>query len=136
MNNIRKYEDLEVWQKAKSMVVGVYDMLKSLPKFEIYGLASQIRRSAVSVPSNIAEGQGRKSTKAFNNHLNIAYGSLMELETQLIIAKELNYLTNSQLSIIRLKTQEVGRMINGLQKAILKNPLPKNYPSPEYPADV
>lgn len=94
---IRSYRELEVWQKSIDLVVECYRISESYPKAELYGLTSQLRRAAVSVPANIAEGQGRSHTKEFLNHLSIAYGSLMEVETHLQIAARLNYLDTASL---------------------------------------
>jgi four helix bundle protein len=88
----RSYRDLLVWQKAKALAVRVYQAAEPFPKREIYGLASQIRRSAVSVASNIAEGQGRWGRSEFRHFLGQARGSLLELDTQVAIARDLNYL--------------------------------------------
>src|SRR5215470_4196259 len=88
---IKRYSELIAWQKAMDLVQAIYKATERFPKEEIYGLTSQIRRASVSVPSNIAEGQGRKSTNEFLHHLSIAYGSLMEVETQVLIAERLNY---------------------------------------------
>jgi four helix bundle protein len=85
---IRSYRELVVWRKAMDLVKAIYDETKGWPNEELYALTSQIRRAAVSVPSNIAEGQGRSSTKEFLKHISIAYGSLMEVETQIVIAQE------------------------------------------------
>ena len=90
---VKSYRQLIVWQKAMELVKYIYDLTKKFPKEELYGLTSQIRRAAVSVPSNIAEGQGRDSTKEFLHHLSIAYGSLMETETQGLIAEMQCYIT-------------------------------------------
>ena len=79
---VKTYEELEVWQKAMELVALIYRLTKGFPREEVYGLTSQLRRAAVSVPSNIAEGQGRRSTKEFLNHLSMARGSLLEVETQ------------------------------------------------------
>jgi len=84
---VTHHEQLEVWQQAMELVTLVYDHTRSFPRDEIYGLTGQIRRAAVSVPSNIAEGQGRRSTKEFLNHLSMARGSLIEVRTQMEIAK-------------------------------------------------
>ncbi len=81
MVSVKSYRDLETWQKAMDLVQEIYLETKSFPKEETYGLSGQMRRAAVSIPSNIAEGQGRDSTKEFLHHLSIAYGSLCELET-------------------------------------------------------
>jgi len=87
-----KYSELIVWQKSMDLVADIYRSTALFPVEERFGLASQSRRAAVSIPSNIAEGHGRKSTGAYVNFLSIAYGSLMELETQIQIAARLNYL--------------------------------------------
>jgi len=91
------YNNLEVWKLGISLVKEVYKATQNFPREELYGLASQIRRVAVSIPSNIAEGAGRNSRKEFLQFLYIALGSIAELETQLIIAKELNYLREDQI---------------------------------------
>lgn len=100
------------------LVKQIYEITKNFPKDEIYGLTSQVRRAAVSVPSNIAEGQGRDSTKEFLHHLSIAYGSLMETETQILIAESLAYLKSEESNLILEKTAEAGRLINGLSRSL------------------
>ena len=89
---VRNYQELIVWQKAMDLVELVYAESKSFPREEVYGLTSQLRKAAVSIPSNIAEGQGRRTTADFVRHLSISYGSLRELETQTLIAVRLRYL--------------------------------------------
>ncbi|MGD0129237.1 MAG: four helix bundle protein [Terriglobia bacterium] len=111
------HKDLVVWQKAMDLVIAVYQLTKSFPKSEVYGLASQIQRAAVSVPSNIAEGHGLKQTQAYARHLAIANGSLTELETQLEIARRLGYLTVDNESVIN-QAGEVGRMLAGLRRSL------------------
>src|SRR5258708_1498266 len=93
---IKSYRDLETWQTAMGLVAQIYRVTKIFPKDELYSLTSQLRRAAVSVPSNIAEGQGRDSTKEFLHHLSIAHGSLCEVETQLLIAQRLEYLSGEE----------------------------------------
>ncbi len=115
---VKSYKDLIVWQKGIELVETVYRLTKTFPKEEIYGLTSQLRRAAVSVPSNIAEGQGRKSTAEFENFLSIARGSLSEVETQLIIAHRLKYLDASQLNEVMSIHDEVSRMLRALQKKL------------------
>jgi len=115
---IKNYSELIVWQKAMDLVQSVYEVVRSFPKEEIYGLTSQLKRATVSVPSNIAEGQGRKSTREFLHHLSIAYGSLMEVETQILIAVRLEYLNQLEAERIIEQTSEVGRLINGLSSAL------------------
>ena len=115
---VRSYRELEVWQKAMDLVIECYRTGERFPKSELYGLTSQLQRAAVSVPANIAEGQGRSHTKEFLNHLSIAYGSLMEGETHLLIAYRLNYIERSSLESLLDKCAEVGRMLNGLVSAL------------------
>lgn len=99
----------------------VYRLSAQLPKHETYGLASQLQRSAVSLPSSIAEGHGRNSNKEFNHFLGIALGSLAELETQLILAQHLDYLTEEAISPVLQNTDEIGKMLKGLQKSLNTN---------------
>jgi len=115
---VQNYRQLIAWQKAMELVKQIYKLTKEFPKEEIYGLTSQIRRAAVSVPSNIAEGQGRDSTKEFLHHLSIAYGSLMETETQVLIAESLEYLKSDETIYVLEKTAEVGRLFNGLTRSL------------------
>jgi S23 ribosomal protein. len=96
----------------------VYDLTDKFPRDELFGLTSQIRKAVVSVPSNIAEGQGRNSTKEFINHLSIAYGSLMETETQNLVAEMRKYVTADESSSVMEKSAEVGRLINGLSNSL------------------
>lgn len=115
---LQSYRQLKVWQKAMGLVKQIYNVSGNFPREEIYGLTSQVRRAAVSVPSNIAEGQGRDSTKEFIRHLSIAYGSLMEIETQILIAESLSYLNINESNNLLEKTSEVGRMLNGLKRSL------------------
>ena len=114
MGKINSYKDLQVWQKAIQLVTDVYTLTKSFPKEDMYGLTSQMRRSAISIPSNIAEGQSKRSTKDYIRFLNIAYGSCAELETQLCISQNLNYAASEQILALSDKGSEISRMINGL----------------------
>ena len=115
------YRDLVVWQKAMQLVTDVYRMAEKFPKVEVFGLASQLRRAVVSVPSNIAEGQGRDSTKEFIHHLSIAYGSLMEAETQIQIAANLSYIRQPEAERYISQATEVGRLMNGLSRSLRKS---------------
>jgi four helix bundle protein len=108
----QSYKDLLVWQKAIALVIEVYAVTRAFPKEEMFGLTSQMRRAAVSVPSNIAEGQGRLTPGEFRQFLGHAKGSLAELDTQLIIAKQLGYLKQEELLFEKLA--EVSRMLSGL----------------------
>ena len=115
MNNFR---DLQVWKKSIFIVKKVYELTSVFPKDEIYGLTNQIRRAAVSIPSNIAEGAGRSSDADFNHFLAIAIGSSFELETQLIISKELLYTETENADMLISELQEIQKMIRGLQKSL------------------
>ena len=112
------YKDLEVWQKAMDLVVECYQLTKEFPKSELYGLAGQLQRAVVSIPSNIAEGRERQHSKECIQHLSIAYGSLAEVETLMQIAERLRYVNQGTSERMLGKTGEVGRMLNGLRKAI------------------
>lgn len=122
-----KYKDLIVWQKAKALAANVYRITESFPKCETYGLTSQARRAAVSVVSNIAEGQGRLTVGEFEHFLGMSRGSLLELETQLAIAVDLHYLTSERLKQLETESREILRLLNGLinslrvRKAAVKN---------------
>jgi four helix bundle protein len=121
---IRNYTDLIAWQKAMDLVQQVYAVSAGFPKEEVYGLTSQVRRAAVSVPANIAEGQGRRSDGDFRRFLLIAHGSLREMETLIFIAERLAYVCqDTRASLIELST-EVGRLINGLVNATKKGTQP------------
>ncbi len=115
---------MEVWKKAMGLVVACYTLTKQFPKSEIYGLCSQLQRSAVSIPANIAEGRQRQHSKEFSQHLSIACGSLAELETHIQIAGRLDYINEDQLENILDKTTEIGRMLNGLRRSIEKKAAP------------
>jgi four helix bundle protein len=112
------YKDLIVWQKAMDLVAELYDATEEFPKREIYSLTNQMRRAAVSIPSNIAEGQAHYSGREFRHFLRHSRGSLAELETQILIAQRRNYLTGSQAAALLKRTQEVGRILNGLLNSI------------------
>jgi four helix bundle protein len=115
---IKAYFDLDVWNKAMDLVVAVYQVSASFPREEAFGLSSQVRRAAVSVPSNIAEGHSRKSTAEFMRHISIAQGSLSELETQLLISERLGYITSGQQEELLGASSEIGKMLNGLQVSL------------------
>ena len=114
----RSYRDLEVWKLSIDFVKKVYQVTHNFPDSEKFGLINQIRRAAVSIPSNIAEGQGRNSSKEFQQFLAISLGSLAELETQLIIAKEIEYLTQNELDALLSPLDRIRKMIKGLSKGI------------------
>ena len=112
--SITTYKDLDVWKKAVDLVVEVYQITKLLPKYETYGLADQMRRAAVSIPSNIAEGQGRHSSAEFVRFLSIARGSCSELETQLLICIRLEYVNETDTEDVLNLCQVVGKMLSAL----------------------
>lgn len=109
---IHSYKELFVWQKSMSLVVSVYELTKQFPQSEIYGLTSQMRRCAVSIPSNIAEGRRRGSKKDFRQFLIIAYASGAELETQLEITRRLSFVSEKELGIADGLLNEIMRMLN------------------------
>jgi four helix bundle protein len=115
MNNFR---DLKVWNKSIEMVIDVYKHLKKFPDVEKFNLVSQIQRSAVSVPSNIAEGCGRHSNPAFKQFLSVSLGSAYELETQLIISNKLNFLEDESFKVLQNKVIEVQKMTYGLMNSL------------------
>ena len=115
---MRTYQDLIAWQRAMDLAIEVYKVTLRFPSDEKFALTSQIRRSTVSVSSNIAEGQGRGVGKEFAKHLRIARGSLQELETQLLIARRLQYVTDGELASVMQIAQEVGRLSRGLQNSL------------------
>lgn len=116
----RSYKDLVAWQKSMDLVTATYRATAEFPKDELFGLTSQLRRAAVSIPSNIAEGQGRLSEKEFRYFLGQARGSLMEVETQLQIAENLGYLQKEQTAIVLQSCAEVGRILNGLLASVTR----------------
>jgi four helix bundle protein len=117
---VRNYQDLIVWQNAIDLVELIYAETKSFPREEIYGLTNQLRKAAVSIPSNIAEGQGRRTTADFVRHLSISYGSLREVETQTMIAARLKYLTTGRCQNILKLAAEVGRLLHGLLSSLAR----------------
>ena len=114
----RKHHDLMAWQEAMGIVTKIYKLTASFPKAEIYGLTSQLRRAAVSIPSNIAEGAARTGSKEFLHFLSISRGSLSELETQILIAKNLGYIKNTD--IVLPQVEKVFGLIGGLMNSIRK----------------
>ena len=120
-NAVRSYKDLVAWQKSMDLVTAVYRASQGFPKEEIFGLVSQTRRAAVSVPSNIAEGHARTSRKEFQYFLSNARGSLAELETQLTIAHQLAYIDETVINQLLDRLGEVGRILNGLLTALKRS---------------
>ena len=129
MSVIASYRDLKVWQSAMDMVQGVYLITEQFPNSETYGLSSQMRRAAISVPSNIAEGHARDSTKEYLRFISVAMGSLAELETQFLLSERLNYLEAGVLNKFLEQASEIGRMLRSLQRA-LKAKLKPQSPAP------
>ena len=117
-SQIRSHRDLIAWQKAMDLVVAVYHASKVFPKEEAYSLTNQLRRAAVSVPANIAEGQGRRSKSEFRQFLGNARGSLLELDTHLELAERLGYLKQEHHSELHKRLEEVGRVLNGLLRSL------------------
>ncbi len=116
--SVNSYRDLEVWQKGMDLVVACYEAAKNFPSDERFGLTSQLQRAAVSVPANIAEGHGRTHLKEYLNHISIAYGSLMEIETHVQIAERLTYLSSESVGKLLSDTERLGRMLNGLKRSL------------------
>lgn len=121
--SVQHYQQLIAWQKAIHLVATVYQATARFPNEELYGLTSQMRRAAVSIPSNIAEGQGRKSRGEFQHFLGIAKGSLFELETQVVISVRLEFINPTEAKPLEEKIQEVGRIVNGLVASLTKKEL-------------
>ncbi len=115
MSEIQSYRDLEVWKKSMDLAVAVYNLTSGFPQAESYGLTSQLRRAVVSIPSNIAEGSSRNSTKELIQFLNISNGSLSEIETQLELSMKLNYITENTL---QPQINHIRSMIFGLIKSL------------------
>ena len=114
----QSYKDLIVWKKSIDLATIVYRCLKTFPKSEMFGIVSQMQRAVISIASNIAEGQGRRSDKEFSRFLSIAKGSLCELETQIIISEKVNYMTAETMEGLLDQCDELGRLLNGLIKSI------------------
>ena len=111
---IRNYQDLIVWQRSIDLVEALYRITERLPLNEQFGLTAQMRRSAVSVPSNIAEGYGRQATREYRHHLLISRGSLLELETQLVLCQKLNYLDEHATEPVFKQINEIAKMLGSL----------------------
>ena len=113
MTEIKSYKDLLIWQKGIDISIKLYELVEDFPKEEMYALASQLKRAAVSIPSNIAEGYGRNSTQSYIHFVSISRGSLFELETQLIVAQKLKFIKNERLfSDLMNQITEESKMIN------------------------
>jgi four helix bundle protein len=118
---VQSYRQLIAWQKAMDFVAEVYRVTRTFPKEEMYGVTSQLRRAAVSIPSNIAEGQGRQTTGEFRQFLGHARGSLLETETQILLSERLEYLGHKETESLIAQAAEVGRILNGLMNSLEKS---------------
>ena len=117
---MNRFKELLVWQKAVEMSISIYQITDNFPAKEVYGLTSQLRRSAVSIPSNLAEGAGRNKPREFVNFIGIALGSAFELETQLIIAQKVGLINEIDFSEIIKQLVEIQNMLYGLKKSLIK----------------
>ncbi len=124
MSTIKRYQDLRIWKQGIEIVKEIYKSTEHFPKTEIYGLSSQMQRAAVSIPSNIAEGHNRSHQKEFRQFLNIALGSCGELETQLVIAKELDFLNETKFNDLSELIQSEAKQTRALLQKITSNQLP------------
>jgi len=115
---LKNFKELKVWQKSYRLCLNLYDITKDFPSEEKYGLSSQMRRASISIPSNIADGYGRKTIPDYVRCLYIAYGSTCELETQILLSGDLNYLNEADLNILLEKTNEIDRMLMALIKSL------------------
>ncbi len=115
---VQSYRELVAWNKAMDLVTEIYRITRDFPKEELFALTSQLRRAAVSIPSNIAEGKGRLSKGEFRQFLGNARGSLAELETQILIAQNLYYLDGAEAKRLLAMVEEVGKVLNGLLSAV------------------
>ena len=122
IKKIKTFKDLVVWQEGMNLVEMIYLQTKPFPKEEMYGLTNQIRRAAMSIPANIAEGNGRKNRKEYLHFLSIANGSKTELETHLLIAKRLNFLSQEAFEQLQAQQQLVGRLLSALRKSLVVCP--------------
>jgi four helix bundle protein len=115
---IKSYRDLEVWQKARKLVKEIYTLSQNFPREEQFGLTSQIRRAAISIPSNIAEGHSRQSTKDYISFISIAIGSVAEVDTQLVLAQDLNYISPQDYSAVESNIHSLQQMLHKLRSAL------------------
>jgi len=114
------FKDLDVWKKSHELTLKIYEVTKSYPADELYGLTSQIRRASYSIPMNIAEGKGSLFKKEYIRFLGIARGSALELEYQLILSKDLGYITEDEYKMLDFNLKEIHKMLNGLIKSLRK----------------
>lgn len=118
---MKTHKDLDVWKLSVDLVTEIYKLSSSFPREEMFGLTNQIRRASVSIPSNIAEGAARKSTKEFIHFLYISLGSQQELDTQILIAKNLSFIKDEDYESIIIQIQTIGKLLNGLIKYLKSN---------------
>ena len=118
---IRSFRDLRVWQGGIEIVQAIYAITESFPRHELYGLSSQIQRATVSIPSNIAEGHARESTKEYLQHISIAQASVAEVETQLEIAKRLGYISSDHCDVLSDQLSQLGKQLYALRNALLNS---------------
>jgi len=118
---MNSHKDLDVWKKAVSFVSDIYKITERFPNFELFGLTNQIRGAAVSIPSNIAEGAARTSQKEFSQFLSIALGSSAEVETQLLIAMNLQFISTVEYKELTIKIDDIRKMLIGLKKSLNRN---------------
>jgi four helix bundle protein len=128
MKKVNGYQDLNVWKKSMDLVVDIYKLIKTLPKIETYNLSDQMRRAATSIPSNIAEGSGRNSTKEYIQFLYIALGSACELETQLLIIQRLGY--QQSVSSFIIEISQIKKMLNALISSLKRSSSTPKIPKP------
>jgi len=133
---MKSHQDLEVWQKSMDLVTKIYEVTKQFPKEELYGLTSQIRRAAISIPSNIAEGRSRRGTKDYIRFIVIARGSLAELETQILISKNLAYISDEILQPLYEDVNRLARMVNGLISKLDERLNIESVPTPHFPVPM
>lgn len=115
---IKSYRDLEVWAKSRKLAKQIYELTKLFPREEVYGLTAQLRRAAVSIPSNIAEGHSRHSTKDYINFVSIAIGSLAEIDTQILLAQDFQYVTNENCKDVDQGIQSLQQMLHKLRSSL------------------
>jgi len=115
---ISSYQDLKVWQMGMEVAAEVYGVTKGFPREEMFGLAAQLRRAAVSIPSNLAEGHARESTREYLHHISVAQGSAAEVETQLLLATRLGYLESAEPNTLLARVGEIRKMLFGLRNAL------------------
>ena len=117
---MHNYKEIKIWQKGRELVKFIYELTKKFPKEEVYALTSQVRRAVISIPSNIAEGAGHFSNKEFSRFLEIAYASSCELDTQIILALDLDFINQNELNDFSNYIGEIQKMLNGLIKSLEK----------------